>query len=758
MWLLSRSDHGDYRLTEFSDEDNVPPYAILSHRCLQSDEAEPTFKDLGRRSGQKKPGYKKIEFCGAQVERDGLKYFWVDTCCINKENHNEHQHALRSMFHWYRRSEKCYVYLNDVRGLDTSNIPRSWESEFYKSSWFARGWTLQELLAPQSVDFFTCEGMHLGSKISLVEHISEITRIPASALNGQTLSRFSREERFAWSRSRETTIPEDKAYSLLGIFGVDMPIAYGEGAGGAIRRLEAAIERRDICIRDIRLCDPRDDKKRIEEAKGGLLKDAYCWILENSEFRQWRSTKDSSILWIKGDPGKGKTMLLCGIIEELEKRNGMMPILSYFFCQATDRRADNATAVLRGLAYMFVHQWPSLVSHFQAKHDTAGKALFEDVNAWIVLVDVLRSMLRDPLLKGAYIIVDALDECSVDRDKLLDFIVAVSSMSPNIKWIVSSRNWPDVEKAFRSAEQAVKLSLELNEASVSAAVTAYIKFKVKELIQRNSYEKVEQDAVQRNLECNAHGTFLWVALVCRELLNVDGWEARGLSQEIPPGLEPLYRRMIAQISHSKRSKLCKEVLAVASVARRPLSLQEMSALVAGGPSDYSKPERWVSIVEDCGSFLTLRDNVVSFVHQSAKDFLVQQARSDIYPSEISQVHHDVCTRSLTLLMTTLRRDIYGLESPGIHIDEVNPPHSSDPLATARYSCVYWIEHLEESIPTRSKDILRNGGMVDKFFRSHYLYWLEASSLNRSMAQAQVSMSKLDVLLRNEVCLSSSSNN
>ncbi|KAI7059956.1 hypothetical protein KC365_g15179 [Hortaea werneckii] len=474
MWLLSRVESGSYQLTEFRDDDSLPQYAILSHTWIQRDDAEPTFRNLKEGTGQDKGGYEKIKFCGEQARRDGLKYFWVDTCCINKESHSELSHAIRSMFRWYRNSAVCYVYLSDVYD---SSVRRSWDSEFYRSRWFTRGWTLQELLAPRSVEFFTCKGARLGSKITLAEHISEITRVPGLALSGDTLSRFSREERFRWSQSRETSRPEDGAYSLLGIFDVDMPVAYDEGAAGAIRRLEAAIERREKCIRDVRLSDPRDDKKRIEEEKGGLLKGAYCWVLQTTEFQQWHRTKDSSILWIKGDPGKGKTMLLCGMIEELEKFNGSIPVLSYFFCQATNRKADNATAVLRGLIYMFVHQWPSLVSHYQARHDTAGKALFEDVNAWVVLADVLRSMLADPLLDGAYVIVDALDECSTDRHKLLDFIVAASATCAKTKWIVASRNWSDVEMAFRSARQAVKLSLELNEDSVSAAVTTYIQYK-----------------------------------------------------------------------------------------------------------------------------------------------------------------------------------------------------------------------------------------------------------------------------------------
>jgi hypothetical protein len=103
------------------------------------------------------------------------------------------------------------------------------------------------------------------------------------------------------------------------------------------------------------------------------------------------------------------------------------------------------------------------------------------------------------------------------------------------------------------------------------------------------------------------------------------------------------------------------------------------------------------------------------------------------------------------MMKTLRRDIYELEDPGTYIDHANPPHSSDPLAATRYSCIYWIEHLQESTTIRDKNILGNGGMLDNFLRGYYLYWLEASSLSRSMAEAQVSMSKLETLLQNEVC-------
>lgn len=134
------------------------------------------------------------------------------------------------------------------------------------------------------------------------------------------------------------------------------------------------------CIQNLRVTDPRDDKKRIEETKGGLLEDSYCWILDNSNFQKWRNDQQSRLLWIKGDPGKGKTMLLCRVINELKKSMATTDFLSYFFCQATDSRINNATAVMRGLVFLLVDQQPSLISHVRKKYDHAGKSLFDNAN------------------------------------------------------------------------------------------------------------------------------------------------------------------------------------------------------------------------------------------------------------------------------------------------------------------------------------------------------------------------------------------
>src|SRR5271168_5226162 len=144
MRLLLRSETGEFSLTEdLVGDDPIPPYAILSHTWL-ADTEEPTFEDLTNGTGEEKLGYEKIRFCGEQARQDGLQYFWVDTCCINKANYAELSQAINSMFRWYHNATRCYVYLSDVPSspFDTNDEfnPQSWDSDFWKSKWFTRGW------------------------------------------------------------------------------------------------------------------------------------------------------------------------------------------------------------------------------------------------------------------------------------------------------------------------------------------------------------------------------------------------------------------------------------------------------------------------------------------------------------------------------------------------------------------------------------------------------------------------------------------
>jgi len=243
MRLLLRSKTGDISLTkDLVGDDPIPPYAILSH-TWGLDTEEVTFEDIINGTGKDKPGYEKIRFCGEQARQGGLQHVWIDTCCINKSNSSELSEAIISMFRWYRDATKCYVYLADVSTVDQQPRAQLWEPVFRKSKWFTRGWTLQELLAPSSVEFFSIGGQLLGSKNSLQQQIHEITGIPLKALQGHALSEFSVAARLSWAESRETKRKEDKAYSLLGMFNVNMPPLYGEGRESAFRRLHEQINK-----------------------------------------------------------------------------------------------------------------------------------------------------------------------------------------------------------------------------------------------------------------------------------------------------------------------------------------------------------------------------------------------------------------------------------------------------------------------------------------------------------------------------------
>ncbi|KAH8912125.1 WD40 repeat-like protein [Coniochaeta sp. PMI_546] len=503
-------------------------------------------------------------------------------------------------------------------------------------------------------------------------------------------------------------------------------------------------EKNQACLHDLRATDPRLDKARIEQAKGGLLRDSYRWVLGSTEFRQWQESKESPLLWIKGGPGKGKTMLLCGIIDELALSATQGVNLVFFFCQATNAHIDNAAAVLRGLIWMLVKQQPALVSHLRTYYDDMGSRQWEGANAWVALSRIFREILRDDRLQTSYLIVDALDECTTDLPLLLDLIQSSLAHS-QVKWIVSSRDWPSIAKGLVQAAAKVSLCLELNEDAVSEAVSKYIQFQVEELAKKNRYKNDTRDAVERYLSENANGTFLWVALVCQELSNIAHWRVpKKLTTDMfPPGLDDLYRRMLHHIP-AEDAELCTRILATMSAVYRPITLEELTALVEL-PEGLSQDDLEV-VIGLCGSFLTLREHVISFVHQSAKDFLLDKGPHEDFPLEVESVHETIFSRSLQVMSRTLRRDIYDLKAPGYPVDHVQPPHP-DPLAAVRYSCVHWVDHLCES--TLMSRYLQDSGPVDAFLRRHFLHWLEALCLLASLSHGILSMVKLKDTLQDQ---------
>jgi hypothetical protein len=221
-------------LEEFFEND-VPPYAVLSHRWGKQ---EISLQELVAGAEHEKDGYTKIEEFCSLARSEGYSHGWCDTCCIDKTSSAELSEAINSMYRWYEESEVCYAYLADVgKKACWGNGAES----FRKSVWFTRGWTLQELLAPNEVVFFTKEWIRLGTKEELSDPIAAITAIPIPAIVAFIPSEFCAAQKLSWAANRTTTRREDEAYCLLGVLGVHMSLLYGEGTN-AFRRIQEEVK------------------------------------------------------------------------------------------------------------------------------------------------------------------------------------------------------------------------------------------------------------------------------------------------------------------------------------------------------------------------------------------------------------------------------------------------------------------------------------------------------------------------------------
>lgn len=231
------------RLEEHADP--IPPYAILSHTWGQQEVDFQGFQKLCEQEREEvKSGPSKIGHVCRVARQNGLGHVWVDTCCIDKSSTADVSEAVNSMYRYYQDAQVCYVYLADA----TSNNLETWEGSLRKCRWFKRGWTLQELIAPRRVTFYDQAWAYCGQKTdpALLGLLSSITAIDEDVLqNLEAVTSVPVSTRMAWAADRDCTRPEDVAYSLMGIFDVNMPLLYGEGAKAFVR-LQEEISRRNL--------------------------------------------------------------------------------------------------------------------------------------------------------------------------------------------------------------------------------------------------------------------------------------------------------------------------------------------------------------------------------------------------------------------------------------------------------------------------------------------------------------------------------
>jgi hypothetical protein len=655
MRLLHIQKNGALSLVECVGID-IPPYAILSHTWGPSSE-EVSYQDMMNGTAMGKSAYCKFLFCIERATKDNLAYFWVDTCCIDKSSSAELSESITSMFRWYQDSARCYVYLQDVftkkRKADYDLYPFVWESAFRTSRWFTRGWTLQELLAPSVVRFYSADGKFLGDKSSLEDVIHEITHIPIFAIRGAPLQHFDVNERMSWATGRHTTREEDGAYCLLGIFGISMSTIYGEGQESAFRRLARDI--REVTQTGILPLTRREKRVLLNslrfdqiDARYLSIEDAHkrtCeWILSDPTYLKWHNEMKfedhHGFLWIKGKPGSGKSTLMKSILANVRGTMQNRTVVSFFFNARGEELERSTLGMYRSLLWQLLQRYPEL----QNILDTLGLANTNFfTHTWTI--DSLKSLLKQAV-KGLgesslICFVDALDECEIDEIRdMIQFFESIGDLAAlhNVRFqtCYSSRYYP-----YISVRKGLSIRLERQEGHIQD-ITNYVATELK-----LDNESGTAGSIRAEIQKKASGIFMWVVLVV-SMLNreSDAGRVHTLQRrlhDLPGDLHKLFRDIITRDSrYQDELLLCIQLVLF---AKSPLSPEELyfAVLTATEPRAAFQWNRQ-EISEDTIARFILNSSKglvsittsyqprVQFIHESVRDFLLKENElSDIWP-------------------------------------------------------------------------------------------------------------------------------
>lgn len=488
------------------------------------------------------------------------------------------------------------------------------------------------------------------------------------------------------------------------------------------------------CLGDLFLIDPQQTMKNLKKKKGGLLSSASDWVLETREYAaltDWHGNS-GQLLWIKGPPGTGKTMLLISIIEALQDQfSEISPKVAYFFFQGTGDTSKNAvTAALRSLVWMVLVQQPKLAKHFESHMKPKGDTLYKGEQALQSLLELFTAMLEDPRLLPTYIIVDALDECGEGLKDIRDFIQHSLSKPNKVRWLVSSRPIVDLDKSIPQLQL-----VEIDAGRLDGPVKIFIEHKLSALKDLPGYNKYILAELSVEMQKRAENTFLWVALVFIQLMeeveNLQipfGIDALEIVKQSPRGLDELYEQMMRKIERGRNQdqQRSKDILSAMVLVQRPLDLFELDVLAGlHADKDVATIE---TMVKRCGSYLMVAEQKVSFIHQSAKDYLQGCYKTRIQPDGMGRGHEALVSRSIKAMSQGLSQNPYKLSYDTEASSLVVP--EPDPLAPYRYSCVFWMDHLgcqiREAIPFRKGP--EDYNEVLAFLENHSLIWLESISL------------------------------
>lgn len=761
MRLLYYTSNDELSWTEdLIGDDTIPPYAILSHTWVDGQEV--TFNDMLERKGKSKTGYRKIQFCAQQAKRDGLNHFWVDTCCIDKTNHSELSEAIISMFRWYENAKRCYVYLSDVSSNICEGISDTrcrLDLAIKKSRWFTRGWTLQELLAPDEVEFFSKEGQRLGDKQSLVQTLHSITGIAVPALEGTSMDSFTVDERMSWAEGRNTRRGEDAAYSLLGIFNIQMPLLYGEGRQKAIDRLRKEIKEHYSI--NLAIAEGACYNSHNEEHNARCLPNTRTELL--AQITQWANDDGGKpIFWLSGMAGTGKSTIARTIAESFASHGQLGA--SFFFKKGEGERG-NASRFFTTIATDLVKHEPGMLPGIR-------KALDEDsAISQRALKDQFEKLILQPLrgiqqtcsqALARVVVIDALDECEREADTraILELLARTKDIRlVPLRIVVTSRPELHIRLGFKEMANGTYQDLVLHEvprSTIKHDIRLFLEYELG-LIRKERRLGSDWPAQQQILALVelAVPLFIYAATVCRYIsskgsspkafLNKVLQYQRATFSQLDRTYLPVLDQLLSEQEEDEQEtwlEAFREVVGSVVVLESPLSAVSLARLL-------QVPQEEIQCrLDSLHSVLSVSDNKdapVRSLHLSFREFLVdpkKQGRSLFWVDEKS-THQKLAFRCLALMSGSsgLRRDICRLSGSGVLRGEIDEQTVAGGLPPdLQYACRYWVAHLKQS-----RQGIVDGDTTHLFLQKHFLYWLEAMSLIRESSRCVDLLDNLQAL-------------
>lgn len=457
------------------------------------------------------------------------------------------------------------------------------------------------------------------------------------------------------------------------------------------------------CLAALFLKDARDPR---EVAANQRCEGTNDWIFDVKIFRRWEQNESQSLLWILGGPGCGKTVLSTSIINHFEGpvRVGLRDEqVAFYYWDDKNELQNKAITMFRSILWQLLRQTQTLFQHILDDFELQGSRLFESTQS---LTRILFNILRDPQLPTLHIVLDGLDEChDSSRDELLRFLRHVREISPtrsHVKVVILSRPYDGILNEIDN-QPVIHLAPDV----LQDDINRYVGKRVLELAKTRRYDENLASQVEHVVSARADGMFLWAALTLRDLETTPLRAVHSKLKDPPKSLWQVYSSLLGNIPENAK-ETARDILIWVTTATRPLTLEELAILLlfqydsnASASSDVSLDEIEAD-VRLCGPILVIRDRQVHLVHQSAKDFLLGDAKdtqkhpsSSYFAVDLDDSH----TRLAQICITYLASNDFA-SGPLVNVesrfgnDSVLEAHYTK-YPFLRYSSAHWLYHAEK---------------------------------------------------------------